>query len=429
MAIQNLLNAIKKEEEPNMSQMAPEDYESMQSTVTQDMLYSTPKLSDVLPEKKEPILPENYNQLAQEEALNQIDSEITKSVQKQPLSSNIPIQDTSKSIPLKTDETELQKLERKLQELRDLDLARQETASKYNFGTKAAAIIGDALSRYQTGAIQKNVGVPVQFTGPSLQQLMEVVGEVKPPSTAEQRQNLIDRYKELKAEQLAKDATEREKQAADTKYKRDLDMLYAKLASDERIAARKAAQPTFEEKKQIEADVKEQKVIAKENRAIKEKLKPAIDNLNTEIEKIDEAIKLFKDKSGKTKKDLTGPILGYFPTISDDRQLVEKALNQISLKEMTKTFEGMASAVNSNVEREFFQAAQPSMRNSETVNLATLEAMKTNLKSLREKSKAKLQEIEGSKESQAPYGEFAEMDGKQYKWNPSVNKYQLIQSK
>ena len=398
MAMQDLLNAINKKEEPLMSENTPIDYtkqmsiEDYSKAISQDPTI----LQSVKP-------PEDYMQKALQES-NEMD--IPEKTQVEP-EKQIPSKklDTATSGVIKdnnlgpTKETDLERLEKKLQELRDTDLERQQTASKYNFGAKAAAIIGDALSKYQTGAIQKNVKAPIQFTGPSLQQIMSMIGEVKAPSSTEQRQALIDRYKELKAEQKAQNASKEAKDAADVKYKRDLAMLNAKIASDEKIAFRKAAEPTFEEKKQIEADVKEKKAIAKENRVIKEKLDPAIKDLDTQIKNIDNAINLFKDKSGKTRTDLTGPILGRFPTLSNDRQRVEKALNDISLKQMTKTFEGMASAVNSNVEREFFQAAQASMQTNEDVNLETLEAMKTNLKSLREKSKAKLQEIEGSNQT------------------------------
>lgn len=244
MTLQDLLNANKRQEEPVMSQMAPADYEKMQSSVTPDMLYTTPKLSDILPEKQKPILPDNYNQLAQQEAFDQSGIEGVGNLQKQASAKAVPpsASDLQKqSLTPPAEETDLQRLEKKLQELRDLDLERQSTASKYNFGAKAAAIIGDALSKYQTGAIQKNVGAPVQFTGPSLQQMMSMIGEVKAPSSTEQRQALIDRYKEIKADQKAQNSSKEAKAAAELKYKRDLTMLDRKLGAEKEIAGMKLA--------------------------------------------------------------------------------------------------------------------------------------------------------------------------------------------
>jgi hypothetical protein len=228
---------------------------------------------------------------------------------------------------------------------------------------------------------------------------MGIIGEVKPASSAEQRQSLIDRYKELKTEQKEAAATKREKEAADLKYNRDLALLDKKIKSDEKIEQMKASQPTFEEKEAIKARNEKEIQIDKENRAIKEKLKPTLENLDTEIKKIDDVMNLFKDKTGATRKDLTGPVLGYFPAIAKDRQRVEKALAQISLKEMSKTFAGMSKAIDSDAERAFFQSAQASMKTYEDINLETLQAMKENLESLRDKSKAKLQEIEAPKQN------------------------------
>jgi hypothetical protein len=354
----------------------------------------------------------------------------TKSQDQTPTTSTSSIDKPQANISTPDKETDLQRLEKKLQELRDTDLERQQTASKYNFGTKAAAIIGDALSKYQTGAIQKNVASPVQFTGPSLQQMMSMIGEVKAPSSTEQRQALIDRYKEIKADQKAQNASKEAKDAAELKYKRDLAMLDKTLQSKERIADKKALEPSFEEKLAMKTKADEDKLIAKENRAIKEKLQPVISTLDSQIANVDRALKLFKDpKTGKIKGGLTGPIRQYISPITPEGQKIENALNKISLSEMTKTFAGMSKAVDSDAERAFFQAAQPSLKKYEDVNVEVLEEMKTNLESLRDKSKAKLQEIEVPKQNEAIYGEFVERDGKSYRWNPSVNKYQLIPSK
>jgi hypothetical protein len=100
---------------------------------------------------------------------------------------------------LATPQTEYEKLEAKLQELRDLEAAQNETATKYNFGAKAAAIIGDTLARYNTGGIQKNAKANIQYTGPKLQEMMSIIGEVKAPGTKDQRAELLAQYQQLLA--------------------------------------------------------------------------------------------------------------------------------------------------------------------------------------------------------------------------------------
>lgn len=98
-------------------------------------------------------------------------------------------------------QNEYEKLQAKMQELRDLEAAQNETASKYNFGAKAAAIIGDTLARYNTGGIQKNAKANIQYTGPKLQEMMGIIGEVKAPGTASQRAELLKEYELLKKAQ------------------------------------------------------------------------------------------------------------------------------------------------------------------------------------------------------------------------------------
>jgi hypothetical protein len=102
---------------------------------------------------------------------------------------------------LATPQNEYEKLQAKLQELRDLEAAQNETAAKYNFGAKAAGIIGDTLARYNTAAIQKNVKAPIQYSGPKLQEIMGMIGEVKAPGTASQRAELLKEYELLKKAQ------------------------------------------------------------------------------------------------------------------------------------------------------------------------------------------------------------------------------------
>jgi hypothetical protein len=100
-------------------------------------------------------------------------------------------------------QTEYEKLQAKLQELRDLEAAQGDTAAKYNFGAKAAGIIGDTLARYNTAAIQKNVKAPIQYSGPKLQEMMSIIGEVKAPGTMEQRKALLDQYRQEQINQIS----------------------------------------------------------------------------------------------------------------------------------------------------------------------------------------------------------------------------------
>ena len=126
------------------------------------------------------------------------------------------VTDLMKPVPSESQEptqkSEYEKLQEKMQELRDLEAAQNTTAAKYNFGAKAAGIIGDTLARYNTGAIQKNAKAPIQYTGPKLQELMGIIGEVKAPGTGTQRAELLKEYEALKKAQGG-DLSEYQKQS------------------------------------------------------------------------------------------------------------------------------------------------------------------------------------------------------------------------
>ena len=314
--------------------------------------------------------PKDYMQKALEESNDM-------SISNAPQTPTAPMVDKTKDILLPpAQETDVQKLERKLQELRDLDLARQETASKYNFGTKAAAIIGDALSRYQTGAIQKNVGVPVQFTGPSLQQMMSMIGEVKAPSSTEQRQALIDRYKEIKADQKAQNASKEAKAAAELKYKRDLAMLDRKLAAEKEIAGMKAAEGATS--KSEKPTVGEQTVDREFAKKYNEWRTGGEADYKQNKIIFDEAIKALEDK-----KVQTGTLAGIGANIpgirTEARQLetrVRKALNSMLRATLGAQF------TENEGERIFEQTFDPSASSTENIK-----NMKTELKKIEKRAR------------------------------------------
>ena len=118
-------------------------------------------------------------------------------------------------------QTEFERLQAKMQELRDLESSQNETAAKYNFGAKAAAILGDTLARYNTAGIQKNVKAPIQYSGPKLQEMMSIIGDVKAPGTAAQRAELLKEYELLKKNQ-AGGLSDYQRQSLDLR-KRQLD--------------------------------------------------------------------------------------------------------------------------------------------------------------------------------------------------------------
>jgi len=93
-------------------------------------------------------------------------------------------------------ETDLQKLEKKLQELRDLDAQRMEAAEKRKFNSNMIASIGEGLGKYATAGIQKNVGTQLKHQGVTSKEIMDMVGKSNIPSSKEQREQMLAMYKD-----------------------------------------------------------------------------------------------------------------------------------------------------------------------------------------------------------------------------------------
>jgi hypothetical protein len=401
MAYKSLADIIKpQEEEPVMSEMAPTDYENMQSPVAPDMVYSAPKLADALSPKQE-----------QPEV---------------PMLAEVDTQQPSPQAP--DTRTDYEKLEAKLQELRGLDAARQETAGKYNFGAKAAAILGDTLARYSAGGIQKNAKANIQYTGPKLSEAMAMIGEVKAPSTTEQKQTLIDQYKQLALNERAKNKLYSE----DARAKRSEDLRRelnkAQIEGSLKEAGIKASgklidkesQPSFKEKEEIKAKVKEGVQVAKENRDLKKQLEPALANVNDQIKNVKDALNLINN----SKFAGTGPLDQYFVGATPEGQLLKKALGNISLDTLVQKFQGMSRAIDTETDRKFFQETQPSMGNFETTNKKMLGDILKRLEDVKAKSESKLNEIgpqdEGIKEnkdiSKSPNNSLSKKDQAALEW-------------
>lgn len=170
--------------------------------------FATTELADVETQKQVPAYP--TNQMMQDEAddiANQKEQDIqdfSGPIQPGVVESGKITQENFDAVKGNTNpqpSSEYEKLQAKMQELRDLEAAQNETAGKYNFGAKAAGIIGDALARYNTGGIQKNAKANIQYTGPKLQEMLNIIGEVKAPGTAAQRAELLKEYELLKKAQ------------------------------------------------------------------------------------------------------------------------------------------------------------------------------------------------------------------------------------
>ena len=228
---QALLDMLKpQEEEPMMSQMAPEQFSSLQQAPIQAM-------------------PENYNELAQEEALDQPVVEAASATLKQTQPS-APAQDDLLKPP--TQDTPMSKSEALLAEYNKLMGKEQESlaeARKRDRMLKIGGSIGDALATYLNAQSQMNVkapGVQVQ-QGAGLGKVADMFAtapEIQ-SDVAQRRQALMDQYKQLAIGESTAAKRELEKQRIQAMEEKN--RLYGKQV--ERMGAGREESRQFREEK------------------------------------------------------------------------------------------------------------------------------------------------------------------------------------
>ena len=235
---------------------------------------------------------------------------------------------------------------------------------------------------------------------------------------------------------------DRENRLAVEKQKREQD-----LADAERKEKEKEARDAGKESaKQRESDLKERQKIAEENRKEVIKINTSLDKLRDVSMNIEKAKRLAIEYESKNRIG-TGAIAtvgGLTGKLSPPLENLNEIYQAVSLSAMSKMFEGMSKAVDSDAERAKFEASQPGIDNFHSTNLASLERQQEATDSLIKKLKAAKSDYtkkstakqiakERTKEqapmdenSSGPHGDVVERNGKTYKWNPDKNKYQLI---
>jgi hypothetical protein len=370
--IQDLLKTYKTEEEPVVSEMAPLDYEQMQSPVAPNMMYSTPKLEDV-------VLP--------------------KPAQEAPMLAEASMPQASPDLP----EVPMSRSEALLAEYQKMlgkDQQSLEDARSSDRMLKVGGSIGDALATYLNAKSQMNVkapGVQVQ-QGAGLGKIADMFAtapEIQ-SDVAQRRQALMDQYKQLASiEESSADRNLKERQVA--AYEAQTRAQARKAEASTTKESEKEKQPSFEEKEKIKAKVREDVQVSKENRDLKKQLEPAIANVDDQIKNVKDAISLIN----KSKITGTGPLDQYIAGATPEGQLLKKALGNISLDTLVQKFQGMSRAIDTETDRKFFQETQPSMGNFETTNKKMLGDILTRLESVKKRSQDKLKEIQTQKAPEA----------------------------
>lgn len=266
-----------------------------------------------------------------------------------------------------------------------------------------------------------------------------------------QLEDLLTQYKLKKAmtpEQMSRleEAQLAKEQALAAKYEAEKKRMEAPQSEMEKIALetaqeklkqlREPKEPSWEEKEVKKAEIEQKIETDKEKRKETADIKKSMSDIDEQLATVRKA-KQQLAKVMKNKLADTGPIDQYIVANTKQGQLLKQTLSELSLKKMSKMFEGMSKAIDTGPEREIFESSQASLDKYSDNNMQILEDQEKALLNLKKKNNERINEISqnreqiqesstSQKELSPIYGEVTERNGKKYKWNPSARKYQLI---
>lgn len=326
--------------------------------------FGTTTMQDV--QTKIPV-PTNYMSQAINEANNQVDSNINDDS-----SANVPANPLSKREQLLQEYNSLVSKDREdIQDARSRDRM-----------LKFGGAIGDNLATLINAQNQMNVKAPgvrvekgagLADLADKFQTSPEIASDMK-----SRREDLLAQYKAM-SEGDSQVLQERRVKAYEDQVK----------AMEKKVNKTKIEGPSFEEKENIKANVKEKFQTNKENREIKESIEKALPTVNDQIKNVKEALNLIE----KSSVIGTGPLDQYVAGTTPKGQLLKKALGNIQLDTLVTKFQGMSRAIDTETDRKFFQETQPSMSNFESTNKAMLADILQRLEGIKKKSEQKLNDI------------------------------------
>jgi hypothetical protein len=335
-------------------------------------------MTGLSPMQQNPIVPENMEQDITEEDVLQAQNEMIQPSESpiipQPLEAPTVPQIAPEATPLVNPR---EAMLNQLRELREGNKASLEAARASDDKVNLMSNLNKAFA--DTGAsIANRAGITKIKADP-----LAVKGSAEERTTTDNKADisaLMEEYRSL---------SQGEQQQFERDYKNKmLELEKEKLALQDKKVDKAAVKPQRDMVEEFRAKegIKEDSQIKKENRKIRQTMDEAIPGLDTQISNIDKAIEVLE-------KNLSvgGPIMGRFPAISKDRQLVEQALNSVSLNTMVNMFAGMSKAIDSDAERAFFQSSQPDIKKDADVNIKVLQDMKKAAESLKNKTKKAIQ--------------------------------------
>jgi len=366
----------------------------------------------------------------------------------------VPKEDLTKPL---VPETPMSKSEALMAEYRKMmgeDQQKLEEARRQDRMLKVGGALGDALATYINARGQMNVkapGVQVQ-QGAGLDKIanMFAISPDIASDVAQRRASLLKEYEELaRGERAEARLTSEEKRAKDADI-RARELAQMQIEGNLKAAAIKAgakgAKPEFTPYQEKMLGEKQEEKVRKLSSDISKSGLPRLTTSIKELEaqlgmSLEEALTLNTDKDETNDVNIPGyGRLGSLPfdwMVGEKQRAFRQGVQAVLNPDISKQYGATQSA--GEIERYQKQIGGGSFEDQNAV-LRGLAAIKTAAQSDLNAIQAgydprlveKYQERKGvsmdsseKEASQGPYGEFYEKDGKKYRWNPSVNKYQL----
>lgn len=409
----------------------------LQPGLTNDELAQEQAMSSV---QTPAAMPDNYNDLAQQEAMEQAsvpaprvapqnEGSVPGNLLDRINSGKLglaPGSDASRSPAVEpTQLSRFEQLSKQLEDLRAQEKQQAEDDNNAKFNQNIIAAITEGLGKYMTGGIQKNVKAPIQYTGTTAKDIMSIVGDRKRPDTAKHREELLKEYGLLKSATKSTEITPYQ-QAQLELQKRWQDLREQGMGQQSRhFDTREDRLRKGQDFTQAQKDELSDKQVT----SIKgfDDTLGALDRIESQLPENEQFLGPYASRAQNAKEYIPGQAMD--PKFAGFQSDVVDTMSQY--------IKGLSGLTVSDKERSALIKGLPTLGDKPSTFKAKIAATRARLQDMQKRELEAYGKYQGKSagkaamdaesKQQAPHGETVERNGKKYRWNPAVGKYQLDQ--
>lgn len=368
-----------------------------------------------------PVAPQNPEQSVPGDLLNRINSGQLGLA---------PGSDASRSPAVEPQEgsqlSRLEQLQKQLQDLRTQEEQQIQDINSERFGKTAVTALAEGLGKYLTGGLQKNVkAANINYAGPSAKDMLAIIGEKKRPDTAKYREELLKEYGLLKNANKSNEITPYQQAQLEIQRRwqdlREQGMGQQARHFDTREERLKKGQDFTQAQKDELSD--------KQVTSIKgfDDTLGALDRIESQLAENEKFLGPYASRAENAKEFIPGQAMD--PKFA--------AFQSDVVDTMSQYIKGLSGLTVSDKERAALVKGLPTLGDKPSTFKAKIDATKARLQDMQNRELEAYGKYQGKSagkaamdaesKQQAPHGETVERNGKKYRWNPAVGKYQLDQ--